>query len=98
LSDGRVEGTDSLGARRNDVVQAPIDYCVPPVRTRVDLVPCQTTDARPDHLLVFRVAPSDGTVYANTKDDDVYLRVRDETRRLSFAQRQELMFDRKQGS
>ena len=97
LSNGRVEGTDSLGARRNDLMQAPIDYCVPPVRTRVDLVPCQTSDVRPDHLLVFRVAPSDGTVHANTKDE-VYLRVGDETRRLTFAQRQELMFDRGQES
>lgn len=97
LSDGRVEGTDKLGAARNDLIQAPLDYCVPPVRAATRLVPCVTHDGTADHLLVFEVRPSSGVVHANRKDE-VFLRVGDENRKLTFAQRQELTFDRGPGS
>lgn len=93
LSNGRVEGTDHLGSRRNDLMQSSIDFCAPPVRASAELVACAASNGEPDHLLVFRISPGDGVVYANTKDE-VYLRVGDETRRLTFAQRQELSFDR----
>lgn len=93
LSEGRIEGTDGLGARRNDLLQAPLDFCVPPIRAHAQLLPCKATNGRTEHLLVFSISPSDGVVHANTKDE-VYLRVGDETRRLTFAQRQELVFDR----
>ena len=93
LSEGVVEGTDQLGDRRNALLQSAVDFTVPPVRARAELVPCVTTDGRADHLLVFDVSPSDGVVHANTRDE-VFLRIGDETRRLTFAQRQELVFDR----
>lgn len=50
------------------------------------------TDGDADHLLVFEIAPSD-TVHATVRDE-VYLRVEDENRRLSFSHRQELLYDR----
>src|SRR4029077_19524771 len=97
LSDGRVEGTDRLGRARNDLLQAPLDYCVPPVRTQHRLVRCVREDGRADHLLVFEIPPGEAFVHANAKDE-VYLRVGDENRRLTFTQRQELTFDRGPGS
>jgi ATP-dependent DNA helicase RecG len=93
LSEGQVEGTDRLGPARNDLVQAPMDFCVPPIPVSHRLLPCRRADGGEDHLLVFDVRPSDGVVYANVTDE-VHLRVGDETRRLTFAQRQELVFDR----
>ncbi|HEX7290865.1 MAG TPA: ATP-binding protein [Conexibacter sp.] len=96
LSEGRVEGTDGIGKARNDLMQAAIDFCVPPVHATHRLVPCRTT-VGDDHLLVLEVRPSDGHVHANKKDE-AYLRVGDENRKLTFAQRQELEFDRGPGS
>ena len=93
LSDGTVEGTDALGRARNDLLQASVDFCVPPVHARHRLVPCLTDRGEPDHLLVFDVRPSEAGIHANRRDE-VYLRIGDETRRLTFAQRQELTFDR----
>jgi ATP-dependent DNA helicase RecG len=92
LNDGQIEGTDSLPIRRNDLMQAAIDFTQPPVRARAALVPCIRSDSAEDHLLVFGVEPGD-TVHANQKDE-VFLRVGDENRRLNFAQRQELVFDK----
>lgn len=93
LSDGRVEGTDHLGPARNDLVQAAIDFCVPPVHAHHRLVACVNDDGEDDHLLVLDVRPTEGAVHANAKDE-VFLRVGDENRRMTFAQRQELTFDR----
>ncbi|NLT06397.1 MAG: winged helix-turn-helix transcriptional regulator [Solirubrobacterales bacterium] len=96
LSDGQVEGTDSDPRRRNDQMQAAIDLTQPPVRARSSLVECLDASGRTDHLLVFTVEPGE-TMHANTKDE-VYLRVGDENRRLTFAQRQELGFDKGEAS
>ncbi|WP_022930152.1 ATP-binding protein [Patulibacter americanus] len=96
LHDGSVEGTDSDPRRRNALVQASIDFCVPPVRVKHHLLGCVREDGVADHLLVLRVEASD-TVHATVKDE-VFLRVGDETRKLGFHQRQELFYDKGQAS
>ncbi len=96
LSDGQVEGVDGESARVNALMQAGIDFSSPPVRAPYELIPCVRTQGGDDHLLVFRVDPS-SVVHAN-KRDEVFLRVGDETRHLSFHQRQELLYDKGQSS
>lgn len=96
LSDGRVEGTDRDPKLLNDQMQASLDHTVPPVRARSRLVPCIRTDGEGDRLLVIEIEPGEA-VHAN-KRDVAYLRVGDETRRLSFALRQELTYDKGQGA
>lgn len=82
-----------MGGRRNELAQASLDFCVPPVHVSHQLVDCIADGGEHDHLLVLDVAPTAGVVHANSKDE-VYLRVGDENRKLTFAQRQELAFDR----
>lgn len=96
LSDGRVEGTDKLGRARNELLQAPLDFCVPPVRARTRFVKCIDESGVDNHLLAFEISPAEAFVHANARDE-VYLRVGDSNRRLTFAQRQELTFDRGPG-
>lgn len=96
LHDGKVEGVDSNPQRLNDQMQANIDFCVPPVRTKGRLVDCINAAGEADRLLVIEVAPGE-LVHANQKEE-VFLRVGDENRRLSFAQRQELLYDKGQAS
>lgn len=93
---GLVEGTDRTKELRNDQMQAALDHTDPPVRARSRLVGCRREDGSDDHLLVIEIEP--GEVVHTNKKDLAYLRVGDENRRLSFAQRQELVFDRGQGS
>lgn len=96
LRDGHVEGVDGAGARLADWQQAALDFTLPTVRCRSRLVDCLDDRSEPNHLLVVEIALSD-TVHANRKDD-VYLRVGDENRRLSIAQRQELVYDKGQAT
>lgn len=96
LADGEIEGTGSSSERRNSQIQANIDFCVPPVRAKHRLIDCIDSGDEPNELLAIEVEPSD-SVHANQKDE-VFLRVGDENRRLGFAQRQELLFDKGQAS
>lgn len=66
------------------------------MRAASRLVACRRADGGDDHLLVFDVEPSAG-VHASVRDE-VYLRVGDESRRLSYGQRRELEFDKGQAS
>jgi ATP-dependent DNA helicase RecG len=96
LSDGVVEGTDDDPARRDAQIQATVDFIAPAARIRHRLLPCLKRDRLADHLLLFEADPSD-VVHENRRDE-VYLRVGDETRRLTFSQRQELLYDKGQAS
>lgn len=96
LHHGKIEGTKGSPSRRNAQMQANVDFCVPPVRAKTRLITCLNDAGGDDELLAVEVAPSE-SVHANSKDE-VYLRVGDENRRLSFARRQELLFDKGQAS
>jgi ATP-dependent DNA helicase RecG len=96
LGGGRVEGTDRAPGKRNEQVQAAIDFSEPPVRARHRLVDCENESGETDHLLVIEVEPGE-VVHANRRDE-VFLRVGDENRRLTFRQRQELLYDKGQAS
>jgi ATP-dependent DNA helicase RecG len=93
---GAVEGGDDNVERRNAQMQAAIDFAQPPVAVKHRLVLCINARGNRDHLLVIDVPTSD-VVHTNSKDE-VFLRVGDETRRLGFHQRQELLFDKGQAN
>jgi len=94
LHEGKVEGIRGHPKRQNEHLQANLDFCVPPVRAEIHHVDCINDRGESDQLLVLEIHPGE-MVHANQKDE-VFLRVGDENRRLSFAQRQELLYDKGQ--
>jgi ATP-dependent DNA helicase RecG len=96
LHNGKIEGIEPNSSRLNDQMQANIDFCAPPVRARGRLVKCIDEAGEGAGLLAFEVSSSE-IVHANQRDE-VFLRVGDENRRLSFVQRQELLYDKGQAS
>jgi ATP-dependent DNA helicase RecG len=96
LHDGKIEGVGPNSLRLNNQMQANIDFCVPPVRARGQLVQCANDAGEIDRVLAFEVSSSE-LVHGNQRDE-VFLRVGDENRRLTFAQRRELLYDKGQAS
>lgn len=96
LSGGAVEGTDSDHQHRSELQQAGLDLTEPPVRARHRVLACARDDGASDHLLVFQVEPGE-VVHANQRDE-VFLRVGDENRKLTYRQRTELTFDKNQST
>jgi ATP-dependent DNA helicase RecG len=94
---GRIEGVDAVaGDRVPEWQQAAADFTVPPVPCVVRLVGCVDGQGTPNRLVVVHVEASE-QVHANRKDE-VFLRIGDESRRLTFGQRQELHYDKGQST
>lgn len=97
LVDGRVEGIDTVSPKHLAALQqAAMDFTQPAVRCKTRLVECHNAEGQSDRLLVFTVEPSE-QVHTDNRDQ-AFLRVGDETRRLTFAQRQDLAYDKGQAS
>ncbi len=83
IEDGKVVPPQNINALR----QTPIDFTRPPVRATV-----QEISTSQGHILVFRVPP--GESVHETHKGECFQRIGDESRRLTFPQRQELEWDR----
>ncbi len=90
----RVEGIDQATEHVNDLLRVPFDFCRPSVEARIEYVPCTDENGHDNRLLVFHMAASD-KVHAN-QADEVYLRVGDKNKKLSFEERFTLMSDKGQ--
>lgn len=85
LCDGKVDGVQPEKA--NEIRQAPLDFTRPPVKTHV-----RELNTKDGLVLILKVEPGD-LVHENTSGD-CFLRVGDESRKLGFAERIELEYDR----
>ncbi len=90
IHDGQVEGVVSSIDHQNDLLQAALNYTVPPVRHIYQFLECINREGRPDHLLLFDIDASD-FVHRN-RSQECFLRIGDENRRLSMVEERELMF------
>lgn len=90
--DGRIEGVRHHVEKINALQQTPLDFTRPPVRTYFEQVECRNAQGELDTVLVARVSP--GEMVHETAQGECFLRVGDESRKLGFAQRQELHYDR----
>ena len=96
LSDGGVEGIAGNKNRVNYWRQASLDFIRPAVPVRFREVLCVNSHGEVDELVVIDVDPGD-LVRENARGE-VYLRVGDETRRLTSVQAQELIYDKGQAN
>lgn len=96
LWNGKVEGVDGAGGRLATGSRPPSTSPSQGVPCRPRLVECVNDSGQQDHLLIVDVETSE-KVHANRRDE-VFLRVGDENRRLTFAQRQELLYDKGQAT
>jgi ATP-dependent DNA helicase RecG len=94
---GRVHGVDSVSPEmKNSWRQAPLDFISPPFRTKMYELPCVSATSTPDNVFIVEIEAT-GLVHANQRDE-VFLRVGDENRKLTFQQRRELLFEKGQAS
>ena len=92
LHGGVCQGVDEHSETQNAWRQTGVDYTVPAVRFTVELLPCINRRGDADHLFIIQIPP--GQQVHATRRDEVFLRLGDENRRLTFEQRLELHYDR----
>lgn len=88
LRDGAYDGDLLTADKENAIRQVGIDFTVPPVRAHVRRL--EIDEGR--SLLLIEVPPSEHV--HESASGEVYLRVGDESKKLTYAQRRELEYDR----
>ncbi len=88
----RIEGVDYDIQKLNELLRVPFDFCVPTVKIEIEKVSCVDCKGRENHVLLMHVEPS-MQVHAN-QVDEVFMRVGDKSKKLSFEERLQLMYDK----
>jgi ATP-dependent DNA helicase RecG len=91
IHDGTIEGV-AASNRLNGWRQAALDFTLPPVRHRFDLLPCVNSKGQRDELALIEIEPSE-RVHTTVKRAE-FLRVGDENRKLGPLEAQELRYDK----
>ena len=86
----RIEGVDYHIQQLNDILTAPVDFCNPTVPVTTEMVECVNYEGKPDHVLLMHIDASP-LLHAN-QADEVYVRVGDKSKKLSFEDRLTLMY------
>ncbi len=89
---GEVEGVDGLDRQVNELLRVPFDFCKPTVKVDFELAACTDRKGNPNRVLVLKVQQSQ-SVHA-TQADEVYYRVGDKSKKLTFDERMQLMYDK----
>ncbi len=88
----RIDGTDYNVKNVNELLRAPFDFCEPSIPVEIQKVTCIDAQGRDNHIIVMHIEPS-MAVHAN-QADEAYLRVGDKSKKLTFEERTQLMYDK----
>ena len=88
----KIEGVDQYTEKLNELLRVPLDFCNPSVSITSDLLPCTDKDGNENHILLMHI-PASSELHTN-QADEAFMRVGDKSRRLSFEERIQLMYDK----
>ncbi len=89
---GEIEGIDSDIKHLNTLLQAAVQYTIPPVRFLDSYVECINKQGQPDRLLLLDIEASE-RIHRNQKEQ-CWLRIGDMNREIKGAEARELAFDK----
>lgn len=88
----RIEGVDYDIRKINEFLRVPFDFCVPTIKAEIEKIQCVDYKGRENHVLLMHIEPS-MEVHAN-QADEVFMRVGDKSKKLTFEERTQLMYDK----
>ena len=88
----KIEGVDQHTEKLNELLRVPLDFCNLSVSITSDLLPCTDKDGNENHILLMHI-PASSELHTN-QADEAFMRVGDKSRRLSFEERIQLMYDK----
>ena len=88
----KIEGVDQYTEKLNELLRVPFDFCNPSVQVTCTYLPCTDKDGNENHILLMEIPAS---MYLHTNQtDEAFMRVGDKSRKLSFDERLQLMYDK----
>ena len=88
----KIEGIDQHTEKLNELLRVPLDFCNPSIPVTCSYMPCTDKDGKENHILLMEIPAS---MYLHTNQaDEAFMRVGDKSRKLSFDERVQLMYDK----
>ena len=88
----KIEGVDQHTNKLNELLRVPFDFCNPSIPVSCSYLPCTDKDGNESHILLMEIPAS---MYLHTNQaDEAFMRVGDKSRKLTFDERVQLMYDK----
>jgi len=88
----KIEGVDQHTEKLNELLRVPFDFCNPSVPVTCSYLPCTDKDGNENRILLMEI-PASSSLHTN-QADEAFMRVGDKSRKLSFDERVQLMYDK----
>lgn len=90
----KIEGVDQYTDKLNELMRVPFDYCNPSVSATFSYLDCTDKTGNANHILLMEI-PASSSLHTN-QADEAYMRVGDKSRKLTFDERLQLLYDKGQ--
>ncbi len=88
----KIEGVDQHIDNLNELLRVPFDFCNPSVNVTYTYLPCRDKNGKDNRILLMEI-PASSNLHTN-QADEAFMRVGDKSRKLSFDERVQLMYDK----
>ena len=88
----KIEGVDNHAAKMNELLRVPFDFCNPSVPVTCSYLPCTDMNGNKNRILLMEI-PASPMLHTN-QSDEAFMRVGDKSRKLTFDERVQLMYDK----
>ena len=88
----KIEGVNQHTEKLNELLRVPFDFCNPSVPVTCRYMDCIDNDGNPNCILIMDI-PASQFLHTN-QADEAYVRVGDKSRKLTFDERMQLMYDK----
>ena len=88
----KIEGVNQHTAKLNELLRVPFDFCNPTIPVTCRYMDCTNDEGNPDRILLMDI-PASQFLHTN-QADEAYIRVGDKSRKLTFDERMQLMYDK----
>lgn len=88
----KIEGVNQHTEKLNELLRVPFDFCNPSVPVTCSYLPCTDKDGNENRILLMEI-PASSNLHTN-QADEAFMRVGDKSRKLTFDERVQLMYDK----
>ena len=88
----RIEGINQHATKLNELLRVPFDFCNPSIPVTCRYMDCTDDEGNPNRILLMDI-PASQFLHTN-QADEAHIRVGDKSRKLTFDERMQLMYDK----
>ena len=88
----KIEGINQHTKELNELLRVPFDFCNPSIPVSLSYMPCTDRDGNENRILLMEI-PASQFLHTN-QADEAFMRVGDKSRKLTFDERLQLMYDK----